>query len=255
MSKLVYVESIREGLVGLVLNRPEKRNALSVELMRQFCGELDHLKARRDVRVVILRGEGPVFCAGLDLREATDAGLADHAARWMHRMLQRLRATSIVTICQMHGGAWAGGVGLLAACDIVVAADDAQFAFPEARRGLIPALISDVMRPRVLDGNLRELFLVGEPIDMIRAQQIGLVQRIVPQEKLSSAVLSIADAVLRGAPNTIRLTKTMLNDLEEVLVAPATERLIEAHLGSRESHEAKEGLAAFLQKRTPNWPK
>jgi enoyl-CoA hydratase/carnithine racemase len=251
MSELVIVESIERGLSVLTLNRPERRNALSIALLEALCEAIERLEGDRSQRVVILRGAGPVFSAGLDLKEAADATLVDRSAACVERGLDALRETSLVTIAAVHGGAYAGGAGIMAACDLAIAADDARIGFPEARRGLLPALICDVLRHKVREGELRELFLVGEDISATQAQQWGIVQRVVPAEQLLQDAMGVARAILRGGPDTIRSTKALINSLYDS--GGSTKTLSEVHLEARHTDEAREGLAAFLEKREPDW--
>lgn len=250
MEDLVRVEPLELGVTAVVFNRAARRNALSIALLEQLCERLEHLAASPLQRVAILRGDGPVFSAGLDLKEAADEVLTVRSAGCVERAVRLVQETPLVTIAAVHGGAYAGGAGIMAACDIVVAAENARIGFPEARRGLLPALIYRVMKAKVRDGDLRDLFLAGDAIDATRALQIGLVQRVVPEEQLMEESLAVANSVLQGGPQTIRLTKQMLN-------ASGTDEsqspLLETHLQARHSAEAREGLAAFLEKRLPNW--
>lgn len=250
MSELVIVEAIERGLSVLTLNRPERRNALSIALLEALCDAIGRLEADRSQRVVIVRGAGPIFSAGLDLKEAADPDLVDRSAACVERGLDTLRETSLVTIAAVHGGAYAGGAGIMAACDLAIAADDARIGFPEARRGLLPALICDVLRHKVREGELRELFLVGEDVSASQAQQWGLVQRVVPADQLLQAAMTAARAILRGGPNTIRNTKALINSLYD---EGSSKTLSEVHLEARHTEEAREGLDAFLEKREPNW--
>jgi methylglutaconyl-CoA hydratase len=194
-----------------------------------------------------------VFSAGLDLHEAADSSLVKRSAAAVARALEWLRTTPLVVIAAVQGGAFAGGAGVMAACDIVIAADDAMIGFPEARRGLLPALICDVLRHKVREGELRELFLTGESIDAVRAQHVGLVQRVVPAKRLLDEAYNVAKSVMAGGPETIRQTKELLNAAFHVASDAAGKKLIDAHLAARNSSEAREGLAAFAEKRSPNW--
>ena len=222
-------------------------------MLEQLCAEIERLASDRTNRVVILRGAGPVFSAGLDLREAADSSLVERSAAAVSRALDLLRASPLVMIAAVQGGAFAGGAGLMAACDIVIAAADAKIGFPEARRGLLPALICGVLMHKVREGDLRELFLAGEPIDAARAQQVGLVQRVVPADRLLDEALSVARSVTAGGPNTIRQTKALLNATFQQTSDSSAPNLVETHLAARHSDEAREGLAAFAEKREPNW--
>lgn len=253
MGGLVTVERQGEGLEGLVLRRADQRNALSLALLEELCTAVESLAADGVTRVVLLRGEGPVFSAGLDLHEAAEESLMERSAASVERTLQLLRETPLVTIAVVQGGAFAGGAGLMAACDIVVAAEDARIGFPEARRGLLPALIGDLLRTRIREGDLRALFLTGEPIDARRAREIGLVQHVVPASQLLEEALRVARSVLAGGPETIRATKRLLADLFPAGGAAASRSMGEWHLEARRSAEAREGLRAFLEKRPPRW--
>jgi methylglutaconyl-CoA hydratase len=141
----------------------------------------------------------------------------------------------------------------MAACDIVLAADDLWIGFPEVRRGLLPALITGVLRDKVRDGDLRDLFLVAEPLGAQRALQIGLVQRVVPADKVLAEATSLARSVLKGGPQAVRRTKQMLNQLDEIPPANLMAHLLHVHHAARESEEAREGLEAFLEKRATRW--
>ncbi len=253
MPNLIQLDSSRPGVTVLALNRPDRRNALSIDLMRQLCDALAQLAADPTQRVAVLRGEGPVFCAGLDLREAADDSLTHASGELVRRVLQTIRESPLVTICAAHGSVLAGGVGVMAACDVVVAAEDLQIGLPEVRRGLVPALITGILRDKVRDGDLRDLCLVTDPIDVRRAQQIGLVQRIVPSASLRAEALALADCVLKGGPHAVRRTKSLLNELADAPPGDRMDFLQTAHHEVRQGDEAREGLAAFLEKRQPNW--
>lgn len=250
MGDLVLVESLEPGITQVTLNRPERRNALSIALLEALCSVIEQLEQDPAQRVIILRGAGSVFSSGLDLQEVADLSLARHSAGTMERALRCLRETALVSLAAVHGGAYAGGAGLMAACDVVVAAEDARFGFPEARRGLIPALIASVLQHKVREGDLRELFLVGDEISAQRALQIGLVQRITSPATLLAESLHVARSILGGGPETVRLTKQLLNLLYRSASEP---KLHELHLQARLGPEAREGLAAFMEKRPPQW--
>ncbi len=257
MSDLVLLEKPQNGVVILTLNRPERRNALSIELMSRLIDRLETLATDGSARVAIIRGAGSVFCAGLDLAEAQNAELVGKSAEHVARTLSALRYSSLVTIAALHGGAYAGGGGVVAACDIAIGATDSQIGFPEARRGLLPALISDVLKTKLREGDLAELFLVGEPISAQRAYAIGLLQRLVEPEHLASEALRVAQGVLAGGPKTIRDTKLLLHHAfghsDPTQDGSSFGHSINEHLKARFSEEATEGLQAFLEKRPPAW--
>lgn len=253
MEDIVTVEVLCTGLARLTLNRPERRNALCIAMLEQLCDHIDRLSAKNTARVIILSGAGPVFSAGLDLLEAADDTRVQHIAQALHRTLQLLRGTTLVTIAAAHGGAYAGGAGLMAACDIAVGTSDLKIGFPEARRGLLPALICAVLSPKVREGDLRDLFLVGKAIDAERARQIGLLQYVVEPDKLMEQAIEIAHGVLAGGPRTIVDTKTLLNQAYLPTEATSSQQMLDVHLSARHRPEASEGLAAFLEKRPTRW--
>lgn len=255
MPDTVIVDRSRPGIAMLTLDRAERRNALSIALLDSLVGALEALAREGTARVAILRGAGPVFSAGLDLAEAANTDLVERSARCVAAALAALRHSPLVTVAAAHGGAYAGGAGLLAACDIAVGTNDFKICFPEAQRGLLPALVCDVLRVKVRAGDLAELFLVGNTIDADRARQIGLLQRVVPPERLLDEALSIAAGVIAGGPATIVETKKLLHAAyaRDPHASADAEAAITEHLAGRRSPEAAEGLRAFLEKRPPSW--
>jgi methylglutaconyl-CoA hydratase len=248
----LLIERTRPGIAELVLNRPERRNALTVALMGELVRVIESLSVAPDCRVLILRGAGPVFCAGLDLHEASDPTLAEAGAEAVRRVFDALAGTPLVTIAAAHGVASAGGAGLLASCDFAVASEELRIVFPEVRRGLVPALVAIVLRKKLRDADLRELFLLAEPIDTTRARSMGLVHRVVSEGKAREEADRLADLILRGGPQAVRSTKALLAELgpsDEDNVRAA----LEYHIRARVGEESREGLAAFLEKREPNW--
>jgi methylglutaconyl-CoA hydratase len=251
-SFLLFDQS-RPGIAELVLNRPGRRNALSVALMDELVRAIERLSVKPDCRVLILSGAGPVFCSGLDLREASDPALAKSGAEWVRRVFDALSGTPMVTIAAAHGVASAAGAGLLAACDLAVASEELRIAFPEVRRGLVPAIVAAVLRKKLRDADLRELFLLAEPIDASRAQSMGLVHRIVPEGTDRDEANRLAGLILRGGPVAVRSTKALLAEFESAGSKGDLHLAMKYHIRSRVGDEAREGLAAFLEKREPKW--
>ncbi|WP_010585056.1 enoyl-CoA hydratase/isomerase family protein [Schlesneria paludicola] len=248
--ELIQLERDPTGVVILTLNRGDKRNALNVSLLRQLADAIEDLERDHVSRVVIIRGNGPVFCAGLDLIEANDPAVAEHSAAGINRMLAVIQNSPLIVIAAAHGGAYAGGAGMLAACDLVVGADDLKLGFPEVRRGLVAAMVWGVLTRKVRDGDLRELLLLGEPITADRARQMGLVQWIVPPSELLSRAREIAVGVVTGGPHAVRETKLLLNQDSSSVNFVELQAL---HERVRMSDEAREGLAAFRERREPHW--
>lgn len=252
-SALIRIEERERGVAILTLNRPEKRNALSIALMDSLCAALEQLAKNTASRVVILRGAGPIFCAGLDLVEAAEPELAEPSAQAVARVLQTVSESALVTIAAAHGMAVAGGAGLMAACDFVVATSELRISFPEVRRGLVPALVSIVLRQRVQESDLRGLLLLADEIDASRAQQMRLVDRVVAAGELMDGAHEIADRILAAAPEAIRLTKQLLRETRALPPADAIQLALKFHSRARGSDEAREGLMAFAERRAPCW--
>jgi methylglutaconyl-CoA hydratase len=252
-SPLLQLETRPDGVVDLTLNRPEKRNALNIALMESLCDALDHLAENAANRIVILRGAGPVFCAGLDLTEAAQPASTERSTQLVAKMLQTVAESPLITIAAAHGKAVAGGAGLMAACDFVVATSDLRISFPEVRRGLVPALVAMPVRQRVGEASLRELFLLAEEIDASQALQIGLVDRVVAEDSLECEFSELSAKLLSAAPSALRMTKALLRETRLLPPAEATMYALEIHRQARGSDEVLEGIAAFNQRRRPRW--
>lgn len=252
-SPVLIVEYLDEATAILSLNRPERRNALSNELMESLCEEMEALGSEPRWRVVILRGEGPAFCAGLDLIEAAETKCAQESAHWVARTYEAIARSPLVTIAAAQGAAYAGGAGLVACCDFAIAADDLRISLPEVSRGLVPALAAIALRRRLRDQELRELALLGQPIDAERARSMGLVHRVVPAQHLVSTAQELAALVCRGAPEAVRQTKRWLDEIGNLSGSEAFGRALELHTRARLSEEAREGMAAFREHRVAAW--
>lgn len=249
----LLLERHRPGVVDIVLNRPERRNALTVHLMDELASAMVRISADPSNRVLVLRGAGPVFCAGLDLVEASNISLAEAGAEGFARALRSLIETPLITIAAAHGVAAAGGAGLLAACDFAVATEGLKVVFPEVRRGLVPAMVATILRRKLSDADLREILLLGEPIGTARAQAMGLVTRVVAEGSERAEAARLADLILQGAPQAVRSTKELLAELSAAPPGDGLQIAKEYHVQARVNSEAWEGLAAFLEKRPPDW--
>ncbi len=231
---LVIVENTHPQITTLTLNRPERRNALTIELMQELTAALDAASADEKRRVLILRGAGQAFCAGLDLKEA---------------------AATENAIAAIHGAAVAGGAGIMSACDLVVAAERTKIGYPEAKRGLVAGLVMTFLRRQLRERDIRELLFTSELIDAARAREIGLVNRVVPPNELQAEAMKIANAVLQGAPEALAQTKRLIEELWSSAVKEDVDLALKYHMQARESDEAREGIDAFNEKRPPKWTK
>lgn len=253
MSELVLLRREARGVVRLSMNRPEKRNAMSIPMLEQLCAALDEIAADPGARVIVFGGEGPTFCSGLDLAEAQDPARAHQSAELIARALRGLYAAPQVTIARVQGGAIAGGCGLMTACDMAIVETDAKFGYPEVRRGLVAGLVMTLLAQQLPERQTRELLLTGEIIDGERAEAIGLVNRAVPSDCLDEHVNLMIDKVLQGSPDALRLTKRFLDELRPRALDDALDRALALHVEVRKSPDAQEGMRAFTEKRPPRW--
>jgi methylglutaconyl-CoA hydratase len=243
---------VERAVATITLDSPANRNALSARLRHELVAHLDAAIAEPAVRVIVLTHTGPVFCSGMDLKESAGAAAGDQGVNELPRILQTLWCSPTPVVARLAGPARAGGIGIVAACDIAVAADSATFAFSEVRIGVIPAVISTVVLPRLQARAAHELFLTGEGFDAARAAEIGLVNRCVPAETLDAEVDRFVDLLTQGAPGaldgTMRLLRRPRGDLAGDLAALTT-----ISAGFFAGPEAQEGMAAFREKRPPAW--
>jgi methylglutaconyl-CoA hydratase len=249
----VLVAHPHPAVTELTLNRPAVRNALSIEMMEDLFAAVDEAAADDNQRVLILRGAGPLFCAGLDLKEAMNEENADRSASLVARMLETVYLSRLVTIAAVHGAAVAGGAGLMSACDVVVAADDARISYPETHRGLVAGLVMQLLYRQVGDRRARELAVLGDWITAEQAHAIGLINYVVPTDRLKQKVGDVADLALKAGPNAVRRTKELLEEISPVSTREYLRRAVDHHLAARLSPEAKEGIKAFVEKRPPRW--
>jgi methylglutaconyl-CoA hydratase len=252
MTELVHLE-VAAGVATITLDSPDNRNALSARLRRELMAHLDTAVADGSVRVIVLSHTGRVFCSGMDLRESRGAGEQEQGVNEFPPVLERIWGSPMPIIARVAGPARAGGVGLLAACDIVVAAEDATFAFSEVRLGVVPAIISVTVLPRLQPRAAHELFLTGETFDGNRALQIGLVNSAVPAVDLDAEVARFVDALRLGAPGALAATKELLHRERASSIREEFVAMRELSARSFAGEEGQEGMRAFAEKRTPSW--
>jgi len=243
------------GVAYLTLNRPEKRNALSRQLLARLEQTLSEIAADPALRVVVLAARGPVFCSGHDLSEMV--GCPEPAYRELFSLcssvMQHLRHLPQPVIARVQGTATAAGCQLVAACDLAVAAESATFATPGVKIGLfcttpmVPLVRAISAKPAL------EMLLTGKPISAQRALELGLVNRVVPAGDLDAAVREYVEAILASSPLTVRLGKAAFYDQLALDEAAAYERATDVITDNAMRHDAQEGITAFLQKRRPSW--
>src|SRR5437870_1280303 len=250
---VVLIEKQSPQITVVTLNRSERRNSLTIELLNELIAAIRVASDEPRERVLILRGAGAAFSTGLDLKEAADLKKAQMTAELVAKTLITLAETRLVTIAAVHGAAVAGGAGIMSACDFVVAAEKTKIGYPEVRRGLVAGLVMTFLRRQIGERKMRELLLGSELIDAEQAKEIGLVNRVVSQENLMSEAQKFADSALQGAPGALMQTKQLIEDLWWRSVKEDIDLALKHHMQARESNEAREGIAAFNEKRPPDW--
>jgi methylglutaconyl-CoA hydratase len=242
------------GVATITLDSPHNRNALSSVLIGQLVDALRRVDEDDAVRAVVLSHTGPVFCSGADLRETAAAlSAGEIPAGRLGEVLELIWLGRKPVVARVGGPARAGGLGLVAAADIAVCAEDATFAFTEVRLGVIPAVISATVLPRLSTRAANELYLTGEVFDGRRAESIGLVTRAVPAGELDSAVAGYMASLVRGAPTALAAAKGLLRRPAPVTFGEQTAELAELSVSFFISPEGREGVAAFREKRDPSW--
>jgi methylglutaconyl-CoA hydratase len=259
MSPLVKIQ-VHEHTATVTLNRPAKRNALSRGLLGELHQALDDLHQERKVRGVIITGAGTVFCAGMDLAEMLAASEQDDRhAQWhadsvvYHDLVEAMLRFPKPLVAAVNGPAVAGGAGLVMACDLVVASNNAAFGFPEPRRGIVAGLVAPLLAFRIGAAHAAYLLLTGKIVDAREAHRLGLFHELVDDEKIWARAHQLVGEVARCAPEALQMTKRLLNETigEQLLLQLAAGAAVSAT--SRTTEAAAEGLAAFLEKREPKW--
>ncbi|MGQ0842440.1 enoyl-CoA hydratase-related protein [Actinokineospora sp.] len=250
--ELVHYQ-VAHGVARITLDSPDNRNALSAQLRAELRDHLTTAIADSDARVIVLDHTGPVFCAGMDLKEAGGAAAGAQGVSEFPAILERIWTSPKPVVAKLAGPARAGGVGMVAAADIAVAADTATFAFTEVRIGVVPAIISVTVVPRLLPRAAHELFLTGEQFDAARAVAIGLINSAVPAADLDAEVDRYTGMLALGGPNALAATKQMLRRPPAGDMSADFAEMLTLSAGFFASQEGQEGIAAFMGKRKPNW--
>ena len=255
----VLWELDERGVATVTLNRPKVNNAYNAELVQGVLAAMDALGVQGALRVVVLRGAGKHFQAGADLtwlQEVADLSAADNvvASRATAEAVHRLNNLPVPTVALVQGGRFGGGTGIVAACDVVIAADDALFSIAETRWGLMAGIIIPQLNDAIGVRQVRRYALTGERFGAEEARRIGLVHEVVPLSDLDSAGASVVDRLLQNAPEANAQTKAVaIEHAWGNMTAQGFNRLVEQHAAKRRSAEAAEGLASFREKRAAAW--
>jgi methylglutaconyl-CoA hydratase len=244
-------------IATITLARPEKRNAISPQMIEDLLSALDAIEAS-PAQIAILTGAGKVFCAGMDLEalraistQSPDQNLSE--SRRMAQLFRRLWAFPKVLIAAVNGAAIAGGCGLATLADFTLAIPEATLGYSEVRIGFLPAIVSVFLRRHVGEKIARDLLLTGRLIPAEEAYRLGLVNELVPADSLLARARELANTLLANSPSSLLATKRLLRESQEPGIDREISQAIEANAAIRTTADFREGLAAFLEKRAPKW--
>lgn len=257
MTQPLHIRTDERGVCWLTLNRPHCANALDSDLVQQLSIALAQVRSDSAVRLLVVSGQGEVFCSGADLQSMQQLAVADMSVNQsdafeLALLLEDLASLPVPTLARVNGPAYGGGIGLIAACDIAIASSSANFVFSEVRLGLVPAVIAPYVIAAIGLRQARRWFLTGDSFDGEQAFSMGLLHQLVSGDGLDDAVEQQIKLLLKGGPQAQRQAKQLLN--EWLKASPmAKEDTAELLADIRASEEGREGLAAFLEKRSPGW--
>jgi methylglutaconyl-CoA hydratase len=254
MPPIDYTHADVAGIARITLNRPEKRNALSPELIAELSAALADSARDANVRVVILTGAGQDFCSGADLAafdRAAEAGVLDHleTARALADVLLQMRRHPRPIIAAVRGRALAGGCGLATACDLIVAAESAKFGYPEVNIGFVPAMVMAILRRNMSEKRAFELIVTGEIIDAHAAYAAGLINRVFPDSEFDTRVNEYAASLAAKSASAISLSKNLLYHMDSMTFEAAIEAGIHGNTIARMTEDARRGIEKFAKKK------
>ncbi len=246
--------SVDGAFARITLNRPEKRNALNDELLEALKDSLALAAEDEQVRVVLLSGAGPDFCSGADLAaldRTADAGVLDHlaTAHELAGVFLAMRHHPKPIVAAVRGRAFAGGCGLATACDIILAAESAQFGYPEVKIGFIPAMVMAILRRSVSEKRAFELLTTGEPIGAAEAYRIGLINRTFPDANFEASVEIFVESLAAKSASAVGLTKRLLYHIDGMTFDAAVEAGAHANALARMTEDAMRGIEKFARKK------
>ena len=250
----------RKGSRPITLNRPDKRNALKRQFIEEIHQGVTELAADESLRVLVLQAEGKVFCAGMDLGEMQQRAESENGkAEWQRDsevygdLLIKLLELEVPTIAVLQGPVLAGGVGMVLATDMVVASDQMFFMLPEPMRGIVASMVTPLLIHRVGPGPASYMLLSGERVAAPDALRLGLCHAVVPPDQLQARVDQLLAGVLTGSKSALAITKKHISNCLASDLAQQVRSSMDVSAQARETADAREGLAAFLEKRKPNW--
>jgi methylglutaconyl-CoA hydratase len=241
------------GIARITLNRPEKRNALNDEMLATLLDALEKTASDESVRVVLIRGAGQDFCAGMDialLSQSANAGVMEHLAmaQKVARVFLAMRKHPRPLVAAVQGRALGGGAGIATACDIVLAAESAQFGYPEVKIGFMPAIVMSLLRRSVGEKRAFELLTMGDPFGAAQAREFGVVNHVYPEASFDGDVEKLVAALASRSGTAVSLTKRLLYHIDSMSFEAAIEAGIEANALSRMTDDARRGFERFVKK-------
>lgn len=248
MTELVHLATA-DGVATITLDSEHNRNALSRQLVTELADRLERADADASVRAIVVRSAHRVFCSGADLSEASSGGM-EEGARAIVALQRQIAAAGTPVVVELAGPVRAGGLGIVGAADVVVAAESVTFALTEVRLALAPAVISLTLLERFTDRAAADLFLTGRTFDATEAQRVGLITRTVPDEAVEDEVAAVVTDLLRGYPQGLRETKRLLNHDLLARIDALGEQVAAQSAKLFGSAEAREAMTAFLQRRS-----
>jgi methylglutaconyl-CoA hydratase len=240
------------GVARITLNRPDKRNAITSEMMSALREALHRAADDSDVRVLLIRGAGKDFCAGLDLSEvlksAEDAAASLASARRLGDLYIAMRRHPKPIVAAVQGRALGGGAGIATASDLIIATESAQFGYPEVKLGFIPAIVATMLRRAVNERQAMELALSGDPLSASRAYAVGLINRVVPDAEFDAAVERYVAALAENSATAMSLSKALLYETDGMSFEASIEAGVQANIRARATDDFKRGVERFLKR-------
>jgi methylglutaconyl-CoA hydratase len=252
-NKVLY--QLQDGVARITLNRPDKRNALDGELISELKSAMTACATDPQCRVVVLTGAGTDFCSGADLtglEKTAQASVLDNMAdaRSTAELFLMMRNHPSPIIAAVHGRALAGGCGIATACDIILAAESAQFGYPEVNIGFVPAMVMAILRRSVSEKAAFELVVTGETVSAARAQELGLIHRVYPDDMFTANVHAYAARLASKSASAIMLSKRLLYNMDSMSFQAALEAGVEINAIARMTEDCRRGVEKFLNKKT-----
>jgi len=247
------IASTEDAIRTLTLNRPDKRNALNDELIASLKDALREADADESLRAIVIRGAGKDFCSGADLSALQKIATASYEeniedARSLAELFALIRSVRVTVIAAVHGRALAGGCGLALGCDLVVAGESARFGFPEVKIGFVPAMVAAILRRNLGEKKSFELLTQGFEFTAAEALQLGLINRVVPDDELTAAVLDFANIYTKVSGSAVAMTKRLLYDIDADTYQTAIEKGVTVNATARMTDDCQKGIAKFLEK-------